>query len=298
MVCAILALVWDLIATFWLSSSDQTEFTFSGLMPTAEYIFSVNALGQNGESSPLVVNAVTSKSFAPERSDNCYLPCTNRNKTPNLTFLDVDRPKDLTFADVDSTSLRITWDSPEGFVTSYRVLYSSSEEGERELYPSPRGDAESAIIRGLQPGTEYTVKVIAMHDGTTSTPLIGTQATGRTFLQLLYLALQFLFYLFLLKLMAHETEIIISFLLFFFLIPSSHISSHQPPVLWCWSNIFYHALDCARSGKSDYWSSGPHWIPCCSKPEEEEWTHQRDQPGSRYHSGPYPWTHGESREIH
>ncbi|KAM4836253.1 fibronectin isoform 6-T6 [Thomomys bottae] len=129
---------------------DQTEMTIEGLQPTVEYVVSVYAQNQNGESEPLVQTAVTK----------------------------IDRPKGLTFTEVDVDSIKIAWESPQGQVSKYRVTYSSPEDGIHELFPAPDGEEDTAELQGLRPGSEYTVSVVALHGDMESQPLIGTQSTA------------------------------------------------------------------------------------------------------------------------
>ncbi|XP_062972166.1 fibronectin isoform X1 [Elgaria multicarinata webbii] len=131
-------------------SAEQTEATIEGLQPTIEYVVSVYAQGQNGESQPLVETAVTN----------------------------IDRPKGLTFTEVDVDSIKIAWESPQGQVTKYRVTYSTPEDGIRELFPAPDGEDDTAELYGLRPGSEYTVHIVALHDDLESLPLIGIQSTA------------------------------------------------------------------------------------------------------------------------
>uniref|UniRef100_A0A8C3M0X0 Fibronectin n=1 Tax=Chrysolophus pictus TaxID=9089 RepID=A0A8C3M0X0_CHRPC len=129
---------------------DQTQVTIEGLQPTVEYMVSVYAQNQNGESLPLVETAVTN----------------------------IDRPKGLTFTEVDVDSIKIAWESPQGQVTRYRVTYSSPEDGIHELLPAPGGEEDTAELHGLRPGSEYTINIVAIYDDMESLPLTGTQSTA------------------------------------------------------------------------------------------------------------------------
>ncbi|XP_075924240.1 tenascin-X-like isoform X6 [Petromyzon marinus] len=131
--------------------SGRTDVTIDGLLPTLEYAVNVYALSDHGESLPASKNVVTG----------------------------IDAPKGLTFTDVDVDSMSISWDSPEGTVTGYRVLYESLDDGvPQTLSPAPDGDADTAVISQLQPGSDYKVSVTALHHDTESLPLMGTQATA------------------------------------------------------------------------------------------------------------------------
>uniref|UniRef100_A0A671N144 Fibronectin n=1 Tax=Sinocyclocheilus anshuiensis TaxID=1608454 RepID=A0A671N144_9TELE len=129
----------------------HTEMTIRGLVPTVEYTINVIALSQEGESTPVVQKATTAS---------------------------LQHPRDLTFSDVDSTSMLVTWDVTRvPGVTSYRVLYSSPEEGEREYQPALSGRDNSVVLQGLRPGTMYNIKVIPMKGRYPVRTLEGTQQT-------------------------------------------------------------------------------------------------------------------------
>ncbi|XP_059408178.1 fibronectin-like isoform X4 [Carassius carassius] len=136
-----------------LVGPERTEMTIRGLVPTVEYTINVIALSQEGESTPVVKKATTAS---------------------------LQHSRDLTFSDVDSTSMLVTWDVTRvPGVTSYRVLYSNPKEGEREYQPALSGRDNSVVLRGLRPGTMYYIKVIPMKGRYPVRTLEGTQQTTR-----------------------------------------------------------------------------------------------------------------------
>uniref|UniRef100_A0A8D0XCN3 Tenascin n=1 Tax=Sus scrofa TaxID=9823 RepID=A0A8D0XCN3_PIG len=113
------------------SPQTTTKATLTGLRPGTEYGIGVSAVKGDKESDPATINAAT----------------------------DLDPPKDFRVSDLKESSLTLLWRTPLAKFDRYRLNYGlpSGQPVEVQL---PR-NATSYILRGLEPGQEYTILLTA-----------------------------------------------------------------------------------------------------------------------------------------
>ncbi|XP_008584652.1 PREDICTED: tenascin, partial [Galeopterus variegatus] len=108
-----------------------TKTTLTGLRPGTEYGIGVSAVKEDRESDPATINAAT----------------------------DLDAPKDLRVSETTETSLTLLWRTPSAKFDRYRLNYSLPT-GHSVGLQLPK-NTTSYVLRGLEPGREYTMLLTA-----------------------------------------------------------------------------------------------------------------------------------------
>ncbi|XP_007964379.1 fibronectin isoform X20 [Chlorocebus sabaeus] len=130
---------------------DVRSYTITGLQPGTDYKIYLYTLNDNARSSPVVIDASTA----------------------------IDAPSNLRFLATTPNSLLVSWQPPRARITGYIIKYEKPGSSPREVVPRPRPGVTEATITGLEPGTEYTIYVIALKNNQKSEPLIGRKKTGQ-----------------------------------------------------------------------------------------------------------------------
>ncbi|XP_049751078.1 tenascin isoform X1 [Elephas maximus indicus] len=113
------------------SQQATTKTTLTGLRPGTEYGIGVSAVKEDKESNPATINAAT----------------------------EIDAPKDLRVSETTETTLNLLWKTPLAKFDHYRLNYSLPM-GQQMQVQLPR-DTTSHVLRGLEPGQEYTIILTA-----------------------------------------------------------------------------------------------------------------------------------------
>ncbi|XP_053863117.1 tenascin isoform X9 [Malaclemys terrapin pileata] len=130
------------------SNQATTKTTLTGLRPGTEYGIGVTAVKQDKESTPATINAAT----------------------------DLDNPKDLVVGDKTEMTLSLRWRRPLAKFDRYRLTYMNPSGRKNEI--EIPADSTSYILRGLEPGTEYTITLVAEKGRHKSKPTMVKESTA------------------------------------------------------------------------------------------------------------------------
>ncbi|XP_058861391.1 tenascin-like isoform X6 [Acipenser ruthenus] len=125
-----------------------TKATITGLKPGTEYGMGVTAVKQDKESLPATINAAT----------------------------DLDAPRDFEAVDSTESTVSLRWKRPLAKIEVYLLTYTSAD-GRREEVEVP-ADVTNYILRGLDPGVQYSITLIAQRGRQRSQPAATTVSTG------------------------------------------------------------------------------------------------------------------------
>ncbi|KAK3545902.1 hypothetical protein QTP70_016587 [Hemibagrus guttatus] len=129
-------------------SGATTKTTLTNLQPGTEYGIGISAILGTNQSNPATMNARTG----------------------------LDTPMDLMVTASTENSITLVWGSVQGPIEYYRVSYTSASGVTTEI-TVPR-DISSTTLSGLEPGTEYTITVMAQRGRQQSTAATIDAFTG------------------------------------------------------------------------------------------------------------------------
>ncbi|XP_024152990.1 collagen alpha-1(XII) chain isoform X2 [Oryzias melastigma] len=88
----------------------------------------------------------------------------------------IGSPRDLRVFDETINTMKVSWQAAPGNVVQYHIAYKPAEGGDRNV-ATVKGDITQALLKNLQPATEYELFVTAHYSTGQGDPLIGTGTT-------------------------------------------------------------------------------------------------------------------------
>ncbi|KAG7460637.1 hypothetical protein MATL_G00200820 [Megalops atlanticus] len=133
-----------------VTSGPETSIVLQELLPITTYRVSVSAEYQTGVGPAMTVDGTTKEARG--------------------------SPRDLRVFNETVSSMRLSWEPAPGSVLQYRVAYRPVAGGERKEI-AVKGDNTAALLKNLQPDTEYELSVSARYSTGLGNPLTGRGKT-------------------------------------------------------------------------------------------------------------------------